>query len=313
MIMYNPDSMFISVYHLIISALILSACGNVPENKIQEHDNKSLEAIGYDLPNPDETFILPSVLHEISGLALYDSATVACVQDEVGMIFFYDLIKRSVTDNVTFYENGDYEDIAIADGIFYVIRSNGSLFKIRDLKKPFPPIEFKLKDIPHRNIEGLCYDRLNNRLIIAPKDKADKDSKASVKQGLYVFNLIKGELSKEPLFGFEPSVIKDFAAANNVSGPAEYKKKGEPKKTGIQFDPSAIAVHPVTGKLFLLSADDHMLFVFSMQGDMEYMTYLKPEVFNMAEGITFFNNGDMLISNEGQTGNATILRFRYRK
>jgi len=313
MILYNPGSMFISAYHIIISALILSGCGNVPENKIQDSDRKSLEAIGYDLANPDEIFILPSVLHEISGIALYDSVTVACVQDEVGIIFFYNLMNRSITGNVTFYENGDYEDITIAEGMFYVIKSSGCLYKISDLKRPFPPVEIRLKEMPHKNIEGLCYDRLNNRLLITPKDKADKDSKAVPKQGLYVFNLTTGELNKEPLFGFVPSALKDFAAVNNVSRPVEYNKKGEPKKLNIQFDPSAIAVHPETGKLFLLSADDHMLFVFSQQGEIEYMTYLKPEIFNMAEGITFFDNGDMLVSNEGQSGNATILRFRYYK
>lgn len=305
--------MLIFLSHIIISFIVLSGCGTATESAIQNPDEKSITAIGYNLNNPDEIFILPSVLHEISGITLIDTSTVACVQDEAGIIFFYDLRKKSITGDLTFYGNGDYEGIAFADGIFYVIRSNGTLYKITDPNRPFPPEEIRLKGIPHNNIEGLCYDRENNRLLIAPKDKADKDLKSEVKQGLYCFSLWKGELIKDPLFEFKLSVINDFAAGNNVFEPAEYNKKGEPKQPDIRFSPSAIAVHPVTGKLYILSADDHMLFVFSMRGNIEYITLLEPDIFNMAEGITFFKNGDMLISNEGQNGNASLLRFVYRQ
>jgi hypothetical protein len=42
------------------------------------------------------------------------------------------------------------------------------------------------------------------------------------------------------------------------------------------------------------------------------MEKLNPELFNQPEGIAFLNNGDMLISNEGGPGNATLLRFNYK-
>lgn len=38
---------------------------------------------------------------------------------------------------------------------------------------------------------------------------------------------------------------------------------------------------------------------------------LNPLVFNKPEGITFFENGDMMISNEGQHKKPTLLRFNY--
>jgi len=40
---------------------------------------------------------------------------------------------------------------------------------------------------------------------------------------------------------------------------------------------------------------------------------LDPRVFNKAEGITFMENGDMLITNEGQDHRPTLLRFNYQK
>lgn len=37
-----------------------------------------------------------------------------------------------------------------------------------------------------------------------------------------------------------------------------------------------------------------------MKGNLEYIEQLDPIMFNKAEGITFYDNGDMLITNEGQ-------------
>lgn len=305
--------MTFSVYHFLIFLFIFSGCGTTTESITQKPDEKSLKAIGYDLSNPDDSFVLPSVLHEISGITVFDSSSIACVQDENGIIFIYDLAKKAVTRHVTFYGNGDYEGIAKVNDAFYVLKSNGTVYEIADLNRPLPPRELRLREIPHKNFEGLCFDQKNSRLLIAPKDKADKDSKAKVKQGLYGFDLESGMLIADPLIEFKVSELIDFAASNGVFELVGLNKKGEPRLPDISFSPSAVAVHPVTGKLFLLSASDYMLFIFSMQGEIEYMVRLKPGLFKQSEGITFFENGDMLISNEGQNGSATLLRFDYRR
>ncbi|MFH0842414.1 MAG: hypothetical protein V1903_07315 [Bacteroidota bacterium] len=303
--------MLIFLSHIIISFIVLSGCGTATESTIQKHDNKSIDAIGYDLNNPDETFFLPAVLHEISGITVFDSSSIACVQDENGIIFIYDLIRKAILRHITFSGNGDYEGIAKPDGVFYVLKSNGTLYKISDLNRPLPAEEIRLKEIPHKDIEGLCYDSNNERLLIAPKDRADKDVDAEVRQGLYSFDPKTGELMKDPLIEFKLPAIKESAV--NLLEPVENNKKGEPKKHDIRFSPSAIAIHPITGRLYLLSADDHMLFIFNLEEKIEYITRLNPEIFNMAEGIAFFQNGDMLISNEGQNRSSTLLRFEYRK
>ena len=75
---------------------------------------------------------------------------------------------------------------------------------------------------------------------------------------------------------------------------------------------SAIAIHPITKKLYLLSASDHLFFIFNINGEIEYMEPLNPDIFNKAEGITFLDNGDMIITNEGQNKKPTLLRFNYR-
>ncbi len=58
---------------------------------------------------------------------------------------------------------------------------------------------------------------------------------------------------------------------------------------------------------------ENMLFIISSNGAIEHIEKLDKDIFNMPEGITFFDNGDMLISNEGQNKVATLLRFNYRQ
>jgi len=40
------------------------------------------------------TWILPAVLKEVSGISHIDDSRIACIQDEVGVIFIYDLEKK---------------------------------------------------------------------------------------------------------------------------------------------------------------------------------------------------------------------------
>jgi hypothetical protein len=50
-----------------------------------------------------------------------------------------------------------------------------------------------------------------------------------------------------------------------------------------------------------------------MDGSIEHIELLDPTMFNKAEGITFYDNGDMLITNEGQDKKPTLLYFKYRQ
>ena len=89
-------------------------------------------------------------------------------------------------------------------------------------------------------------------------------------------------------------------------------KKKDEKKPIIEFRPSAIGIHPLTNKLFVVSGMEKLLFVFDMSGNIEFIEKLDPDIFNQPEGITFLKNGDMLISNEDKKNNKpTIVRFNY--
>ncbi|MCX6302486.1 MAG: hypothetical protein NTW82_09910 [Bacteroidia bacterium] len=300
-------------YILLIYFLGIISCSNSSDNRNQTIDTIGVNIIGYDLTCPDETIILPPVLHEISGITVIDSSSVACVQDENGIVFIYDIQRKEIKKQLTFHGNGDYEGITLANDTIYVLRSDGVLFEITDLKSSVIAEKILLSKLSDIENEGLCYYRKSNMLLIAPKDKPKKESEDKDRRGIYGFDLNTRELIKKPGIIIDLSAINEFAADNKIIVQAKSGNKDKEGNPDIKFRPSAIGIHPVTDKFFVLSATDQMLFFFDLDGTIEYMVYLNPEIFNMPEGIAFFENGDMLISNEGQNMNATLLRFNYIK
>lgn len=259
---------------------------------------------GYNLETPDVTINLPWILREVSGIAILDKSLVACVQDENGIFFIYDTSDGKVKSQFRFGSDGDYEGIARAGKTIYILRSNGTLFEISDYTSATAKVSSYNTGIPAKDNEGLCYDMKNNRLLIGCKGKVGDDDKTKNKRFVFSFSLKTKTLIKDPLFTFDVKKLRDYAAGQ--------KKGGDGKDPEFNLETSAIGIHPLSGKLYLLSASDNILFVFNMNGEIEAIEKLKNKIFPQAEGITFFSNGDMLISNEGTDKEGNILRFNYK-
>ena len=270
---------------------------------------RNYNPVGYDLSNPDKIDVLPAILHEISGITEIDNSNIACIQDENGILVIYDLSKSTINQHFIFHGDGDYEGIARAGNTIFVLRSDGTLYEIQDYKSAgYTNILFKT-EIPASDNEGLCYDKKNNWLLIGPKSNIVGEKKS--KRAIYGFSLGTKYILEKPVVKFDLKAIKEYAIENKLDLPVTYKKNEKPEPE-IELRTSAIGIHPVTNKLFLISGIEQIFFVFNLDGTLEYMEKLDPKLFNQPEGITFLNNGDMLISNEGGSGTATLLRFNYK-
>jgi hypothetical protein len=269
-----------------------------------------LKLKGYALDRPDKILVLPDTLREISGLTILDSATFACIQDENGILFIVDFINNRIRSQHTFAPDGDYEGIAKVKESIYVLRSDGMLFEITEPGSACSKTRSYYTNIPAVNNEGLCYDEINNRLLIGCKSKPGKGPEYKDQRVIYAFDPDTKQVSKEPVFRFSVENIIRFAAASKVTLPL--KKKGKNLEPVLHFSTSEIAIHPITKELFLLSSADHMLFVFDPLGQILHIEKLDPVVFNKPEGITFSARGDMLITNEGQYKKPTLLRFNLK-
>jgi len=290
---------------LIILNLLLPDCSATIKN--------NGNVTGYNLTTPDKSSILPDTLREVSGLTNIDAATFACIQDENGILFIYDAKNNRLKRQFRFSIDGDYEGIARVGQTIYVLRSDGTLFEIAN----YTSDNFKLNSydtgIPAKNNEGLCYDPDNNRLLIACKGNIGKGAENKDRRVIYGFDLKTKKLTKKPVFDFDLQKIKEFATDNYLNLPTKkQKKKGKSvKEPDIKFRTSAICIHPLTKKLYLLSASDYLLFIIDTNGKIEHIEHLNRTIFNKAEGIAFYDNGDMLITNEGENKKATVLYFKW--
>jgi len=285
--------------------IILSGC-KTSQPKIQR-------TAGYNFNSPDAAIALTDILHEISGITFLDSNTLVCVQDENGILFFYDITKRKIISQKNFSGKGDFEGIARAEDTIYVLRSDGILYEIADFKSDNPIVTSFNTDIPSKDNEGLCYDNKSNRLLIACKEKTGKGDLSKDNRYIFGFDLSSKKLIGEPVLTFDVDWLKEYAKANNIKLPLKNTKKGLAVEPDLKFHASGIAIHPLTGKIYLLSADDHLLFIFDNAGIIGQIIRLNPTQLYQPEGITFLENGDLLISTEGAgKGPAGLIRFNYK-
>lgn len=230
---------------------------------------------------------LPAELKEISGLAWIDNNRFACVQDEDGKIFIYNTAENKIEKQIPFGGPGDYEGVAVKENTIYVVRADGRLYEI-DMNVKAAAKEYKTPLTVQHNIEGLCYDKNNNRLLLASKDEETGNKKQ-----IYSFDLDKKELLKQPAYSIDLS--------NEMLNSDEGKKKKKP------IMPSAIAINPRTNDVFITDGPGSRLLILANSGDIKQLHNLGKD-FAQPEGITFSSAGEMFISNEGTKKPGNILK-----
>ncbi|MFZ5939591.1 MAG: hypothetical protein ACOYXB_03365 [Bacteroidota bacterium] len=264
-------------------------------------------------PNqPDFRVSLPDVLTEVSGIAWIDPTTLACIQDENGTIYTYDLNRKTIIKSYTFGEPGDFEGITMAGDVMYILRSDGIIYEINNFRSAgMAENEYTLR-ISSPNCEGICYDKSNNRLLIASKGKsADKDEKeARDLRFVYAFDLQTKTMNPKPFMSVNLNEVEAFARSKGISLPEKKSKDGEVREAHLRLRSSEIAIHPLTRDIYILSAAEYLLYVFSPAGRISDIIPLDKELYPKAEGLTFSPEGNMYITNEGDKEAPTLLFIR---
>lgn len=274
----------------------------------------SQDVFPYNLKQADQKIILPAELREVSGLTIVDSKTLACVQDEEGIVFIYDLKNQEIKHKIHFAGPGDYEGIAVTGKDLFVLRSDATLFHIHNYQASKWSLDSIQTGIPNKDNEGLCFDPKNNRLLIGSKSKIAKGAEFKNLRTIYTFDLKQNKLKPEPLYTYDINSIKNFATQKHIELPSKPNKKNpNEEEPALKFQLSAIYIHPESKLLYVLSASDYYLFVFNPEGEIMHLEVLDPQLFNKAEGIAIMQNGDLYISNEGQSGDPKILLFKAKK
>ena len=143
-----------------------------------------------------DTWELPDALEEVSGIAYIGNNLMACIQDEDGIIFIYDMDKRQIERKIEFAGAGDYESITLAGNIAYVLRSDGTIYEVSDFLSNNPKIRTLYEyEVSGKNFEGLAYDEKSKRLLLSIKERSGKEYRP-----LYSFDLHTERLEEVPVF-----------------------------------------------------------------------------------------------------------------
>ena len=296
------DKTPIKIIAIIVVPLIIVALFRFTTLDRKERSNKNSDkSEKIDLVDPDKkvganvsiTWLLPKKLLEISGIAWLDADHFACIQDELGTVFLYNVRQNKIDQEIPFGPNGDYEGIAVVGQTIYVLRADGVLFGIENYSGGKRSVRmYKTSLTKKQDSESLAYDKRNNRLLIAVKEVDDKDTRDF--KGIYAFNLTTKTVLAAPVYKID---LKD-AIFDDL-------KKNKAKNS---ISPSDIGIHPIDGNLYILEGTKPKLLIMSPEGKMISLYELDDTNFPQPEGLTFSPDGKLYISNEGNKKEGNILQ-----
>jgi hypothetical protein len=278
--------------HKLLFLLFLSFTVNLTscDSKIK---NSYPNPPGYDFSKP-EIYGLPDILNEISGIIYYpkDSSFFA-INDEKGWLFKIRLKTPLEVERWKFSNAGDYEDLALLDSTFYVLKSKGAIEKFKFFSGDSVSLQsFKLMNEGKNEFETLYYDSAQNKLILICKN-CEEDKKKEVSS-----------------WAFDP-VTDSFSTSFSIK---TSKIREQLDEDDLKFKPSAAAIHPITGELYIIASVNNALVILNKDYTVKSSYKIDPALFKQPEGMTFSPNGDLIISNEAaEKGAADILFFKYYK
>ncbi len=261
--------------------------------------------IGYNLGAYTQKYVLKKELREISGLSHYKKDQLACIEDEHGRVYIYDLKEERISQVIKFGKKGDYEGIEIVGKEAFVLRSDGTIFNfsIRDIQdvQEVSAVSLKTPLSSKHDVEGLGYITKGKRLMLACKEKSKIDNQPSKGKAIYLFDIQSKQLNPDPLLDLENKALNQFLETKSI----KFKNIKE-------FKPSGVATHPKTQQTFVIASVGKVLAIISKGRKLEQVIPLDHKIFRQPEGICFAPNGTMFIASEGQDGHGYILEFSYR-
>lgn len=295
---------------VLLIPLPLGGCGNGEASTAGSAVRPAAdEAPPYRLAAPDARFELPGRLDEVSGLTVLDDGHLGAVQDEKGNLYVLDTATGEVAHTHDFGKDGDYEGVERVGDRVVVLRSDGRLFVITDWEAEEDEAESLDLDLHGGcDAEGLAYDAAGGRLLIACKEDPGRGLRGS--RALYAFDLDTSRLGPAPAYVIHADSLARSDGEHAVD--EAVRTLVRPVIDINAFKPSALAVHPQTGEIYVLSSVRKLLVVLDRGGTIAAVWPLGDDLLPQPEGLAFLPDGTLFIASEAAGDAAVLLRFNYR-
>jgi uncharacterized protein YjiK len=232
-------------------------------------------------------------LTEISGLAFDERGRLFGHGDELARIHELDPATGRILRTVRIGDagmRGDFEGLAIAGPRFFLITAGGTLL---DFQEPagegaarFRRVDTGLGE--RCELEGLAYDRATDALLVPCKTARV----AALNDRLAIFAIPLATLRPDP----RPRVSVPHARL---------------EAAGVEhgFRPSSVEVHPRSGSMFVLSAQEDVILEIARDGRLLATRELSRRRHAQPEGLTFGPDLALWIADEGGNGRGSLTRY----
>lgn len=257
------------------------------------------DSIPYNLSAPDLTISLTQPeLFEISGLSpLPMPGKLLAIGDEKGEFYVLNANTGDIERSILFRDKGDFEGVEWHGPCLFAVKSDGTLYEMSRWEGPKRKVYTYDTPLNKKNdVEGLCYDPKRHALLLACKE----DKTSSKSRGIYAFDLKTKRLADSAVYSIDVIDLQTRL----------------PKDKGNFFSPSGIAIHPLTGDIYVISTAKKAILTLDYEtGAVKHLHALNPKIFVQPEGIAFMPDGTLYISNEEDDRDipASLLRFELHK
>ena len=263
----------------------------------------------FDLQHPNSVQTLPMGIQPFSDVTLFDSTHLIGLDGKNGSLFMYDMVANSVSPFLSWDLGAKICNISTMDSTLLLV---DDAKHIHFLHSPYDEASLKTLNLDNEQFEAtsVCIHQESHRLFLMTSNEERTEGYSS--SSVYAYNLNQQKLNAQPLFSISGEDIEAFAIQNKLIAPHSDLSIIDDTLESMNFTPSAIAVHPKTNEIYVLSRGDHSLVVFNQFGEIVNFTSLDKTTFSNPSAMTFKKNGDLVIT-DGNMMNPTVIQVKWNK
>jgi hypothetical protein len=262
----------------------------------------------FDLIHPESVMNLPIGVNAFTDFVIMDSTHLICLDDQIGGVLVYDLTTNNSEGYLPTGIDSKITEVSKIDSTIILVDENMDLHFLLPPYDSTSMITESLKDKSWIS-SGMCLHEQTKRLFFV----AETDIENQIQNySIYTFNLNHRKLNERALFEIKPEEIEMFAITNNIQLPMNRIDENGDTIQNFSFNPDVIAVHPKTNEIYVLSSLDRSLVVYNQFGQVVNFTKLDEELFSQPKAMTFYPNGDLLLTNS-DLKKPSIVRIKWNK
>ena len=245
----------------------------------------------------DARWELPAALREISGLAATPDGRVFAHGDERAIIVELDVRRERATKTFAMGRQGapgDFEGIAVANGRFWLVTSDGILYESREGENG-THVPFRMYDTgvgTQCEVEGLAHDPAADALLLACKTPRVRALRGMV--AVFSWSIPRRALVSRSGVRMRADSLARSAGVST-------------------FHPSGLERDPTTGHWLLVAARERAVVEITPDGDVVAGAALSRRGHRQPESIAIASDRTLLIGDEAAGRRATLTMYRHAR